>query len=711
MKLKFDDLHHCQITNSIKVKFDFFIVQGGHGFAVTLHPACPMFHRALKVRHDNTLQQCVDCDETVTNKASYEYICVWERIKAQLESTACGPQLRDYYQSMLVEVFSEEQCEYSDFHSGSIFKEVVDQLGGLYNVMDDIFLSLSADGVQPFKSDDYSCWPVVATVLNLPPSERYKSKNLLPLLIIPGPTNPKNLTSFIEPFLDELESLSRDGRMVRLYSGECRRVRVHLLFVLADLPAMKKLTHLKGHNGLVPCRFCVIRGVYTSHVYFPSVIESPMNAASGRKRRRKSTKTLWDPARLPIRTDKSIRDAYSDLKIFSLTGKRKEIEYMLRNVRFATVNPSPLLKCTTLHAFASFPPDIMHLCFENIAKDIVDIWVHGSGCSSDLAYLGSSRSFQGVNRTLQNCGLGISSFLCRKPRGLHKKGKWKAAEWKYFVLSTSLVALHEWVPDSVLSGWELFVKLVHRVCQWKLSEELVEQVELLSQEFFRHFTEQYYQTRPDRIYLCKYVYYLLLHLADSIRQCGPISLLAQWSMENFAGQLKKVTHAKDRFAEVAREKLKHQSAAALYSRRSQVQIPFLFEEENECSVAPNLRAKSTFADLDSFEIQQPCHLSTVDDAQEKLFPGLRNMLKRYYVNAMNISSIRAAELLRKHPEVVIWDRLYDEKTSLLIQRCIEGLEKIRRMNEQVASSQGIFGKTAVRYVCPMEKQLDFWSST
>ena len=96
---------------------------------------------------------------------------------------------------------------------------------------------------------------------------------------------------------------------------------------------------------------------------------------------------------------------------------------MLRNVGFATLDTSSLLKCRTLHAFASFPPDIMHLLFENIAKDIIDIWVHGSWSTSDLAYLGSSGAFRDVYRTLLNCGSGISSFLCRKPRGLHKKGK------------------------------------------------------------------------------------------------------------------------------------------------------------------------------------------------------------------------------------------------------------------------------------------------
>lgn len=73
------------------------------------------------------------------------------------------------------------------------------------------------------------------------------------------------------------------------------------------------------------------------------------------------------------------------------------------------------------------------------------------------------------------------------------------------------------------------------------------------------------------------------------------------------------------------------------------------------------------ADLDGFERHHPSQLSTIDDAQEKSFPGLRNMLKRYYINALNISSSRAAKLLQKHPKVVIWDRLYDEKTSLLME--------------------------------------------
>ena len=283
---------------------------------------------------------------------------------------------------------------------------------------------------------------------------------------------------------------------------------------------------------------------------------------------------------------------------------------------------------------------------------------------SDLGYLRPSSVFQGVNKTLINCGSGIASDLCRKPRGLHQKGKWKAAEWKYFVLSTSLVALHEWIPEDVLDGWSLLVSLVHRVCQWGLNEHLVDEIETLAVKFFKHLSDHYYKLRRERIHLCKYVYHLTLHLAENIRTCGPISLLAQWAMENFAGELKRMTHAKDLFAESAREKIKYQAASILYAAKQNLEIPSLYNADEHVPVSGNLRLTSNLEDLDGYELQHPRYSSTVFDAQEEWFPGLVRLLRRYYVNAFGISEQEAGSVVRKNRDIFIWERLHDEKTAL-----------------------------------------------
>lgn len=46
----------------------------------------------------------------------------------------------------------------------------------------------------------------------------------------------------------------------------------------------------------------------------------------------------------------------------------------------------------------------------------------------------------------------ISSERARRPLSLEKRKRWKANEWKMFVLSTSLVVMHGWVAEDVLSG-------------------------------------------------------------------------------------------------------------------------------------------------------------------------------------------------------------------------------------------------------------------
>lgn len=137
--------------------------------------------------------------------------------------------------------------------------------------------------MQPFRSDNYIYCIALFVIVNLLLGIRFRAKRLLLLLLIAGPNESKDLTSFLRPFLTEIQSLSTGGKNAELWNGERRRVRVHLLFTLADLLAMNKLTHLKGPNGLVPCRVCLINGFHVQHCYFPPVLSG--HEESGARRR------------------------------------------------------------------------------------------------------------------------------------------------------------------------------------------------------------------------------------------------------------------------------------------------------------------------------------------------------------------------------------------------------------------------------------------
>lgn len=127
--------------------------------------------------------------------------------------------------------------------------------------------------MQPFKSTPYDMWPFLCMIIKLEPSKRVNTVNMLPLLCVPVPRAPKDLVSFLDPFIEEMHELS-SGRECVLWNGDRVVVRCHLLFICGDLPAIAKLCHLKGSNGYSPCRYCNVTGIANPlrnhHVYYPS---------------------------------------------------------------------------------------------------------------------------------------------------------------------------------------------------------------------------------------------------------------------------------------------------------------------------------------------------------------------------------------------------------------------------------------------------------
>ncbi|GAA0171654.1 hypothetical protein LIER_25637 [Lithospermum erythrorhizon] len=54
----------------------------------------------------------------------------------------------------------------------------------------------------------YSCWPVMICVYNLPPGLCMKDPYMLLTLILPGPDSPgKDINVYLSPLIDELKSL------------------------------------------------------------------------------------------------------------------------------------------------------------------------------------------------------------------------------------------------------------------------------------------------------------------------------------------------------------------------------------------------------------------------------------------------------------------------------------------------------------------------
>jgi hypothetical protein len=131
-------------------------------------------------------------------------------------------------------------------------------------------LGLSSDGFNPFGdlSSRYSCWPVILTTYNLPPSLCMSKENLMLTLLIPGPKQPGNdIDVYLEPLIEDLKELWING--VSAYDAFTKSVfnlKAILMWTINDFPAYGNLSGYST-KGKKACPVC---GVQTSSTWLPN---------------------------------------------------------------------------------------------------------------------------------------------------------------------------------------------------------------------------------------------------------------------------------------------------------------------------------------------------------------------------------------------------------------------------------------------------------
>ena len=92
----------------------------------------------------------------------------------------------------------------------------------------------------PFKHVEYSAGVIYLDIANLPRSERYKIENVIIVVVLPGPKEPKkHMNSYLKPLVDELLQLWKGTYLTA--PGVFVPIRCALLCVSCDLPATRKV--------------------------------------------------------------------------------------------------------------------------------------------------------------------------------------------------------------------------------------------------------------------------------------------------------------------------------------------------------------------------------------------------------------------------------------------------------------------------------------
>jgi hypothetical protein len=334
----------------------------------------------------------------------------------------------------------------------------------------DIALGFATDGFAPFKRRKLTAWILLVFNYNIPPEQRFQKDNILCVGIIPGPKKPWDADSFIYPLVNELLELAAGVSTYDALSRSRFDLHAYVITVFGDIPAVAMLMHMKGHNGLHPCRMCNIHGVRN-----PDSQKTTLYVPLSRRNLPTSADVdEYRPEELPLRTHDEFMAQAKKVESADTEVRREELAkaYGIKGI--------PVLSYLgSLRFPRSFPYDFMHLIWENIIPNLVLFWSgRFKGMDEGQPYVLSPRIWQVVGTTSTAATRTIpSSFGASIPNPATDCSSFTSSTWSVWSLFVAPTVLRGRFPDDrYYKHFCSLVKILNLCLQFKISEEDLDEI-------------------------------------------------------------------------------------------------------------------------------------------------------------------------------------------------------------------------------------------
>ncbi|OBZ79028.1 hypothetical protein A0H81_01464 [Grifola frondosa] len=401
--------------------------------------------------------------------------------------------------------------EYSDlFHGVDILEAIAEDRIR----REDMVLMFSVDGAQLYQSKLSDCWVYIWMVLDYAPDVRYKKEHIIPGGVIPGPSKPKNLDSFLFPGLYHIAALQNEGGLWLWDALPKRKYqsRPFLALATADGPAMAMISGMVGHFGAYGCRLkCQQKGRRKEHGnhYYPACLKPLDQDVPGSN--------------------------HDDINIYNVHPES------LRETSQSGLDPRYRLSIPAL-----FPADLMHLASFNITDLMVSLWRGTMSCDNnddirswDFAVLRDSALWSLHGQEVAAATPYLPGSFDRPPRNPAEKinSGYKAVEYLNWIYGLAPGLLYGILP---FHYWQHFCKLVYGIRslhQRSITRGELEQAKQALAVFVDEFEKFYYQRKASRLHFCRQSLHALSHLADQVTRTGPPMYMTQFPMERMLGDL------------------------------------------------------------------------------------------------------------------------------------------------------------------------------
>ena len=242
-------------------------------------------------------------------------------------------------------------------------------------------LQVNIDGLPVFKSSNTQVWPILAVIRELPTRDPFV------VGIFCGASKPADVSEYLSDFVQEVKRLETEGAEI---GGT--KFSVTIQSFICDAPARSFLKCTKSHNGYYGCDRCCQKGLYQEHcMTYPEIDSAP-------------------------RTDVQFNEM------------KDENHHMC---------PSPLAELN-IGLVSGFVLDYMHLVCLGATRRLLNLWLRGS-----LKFRISATKAAVLSQVMLSLNAYLPVEFPRKLRALREIDRWKATEFRMFLLYIGPVVLKD----------------------------------------------------------------------------------------------------------------------------------------------------------------------------------------------------------------------------------------------------------------------------
>ncbi|KYN02340.1 hypothetical protein ALC62_06834 [Cyphomyrmex costatus] len=361
------------------------------------------------------------------------------------------------------------------FHYG-LLKGIIDELRSHVDhseILDKIYIDIGIDGLPIAKSSRSQLWPILGKISNT-----VSKWNPFIIGVYHGNAKPSSVSEYLKNFITESKKLIEEGfQYVEKHS------KVVINAVICDTPARSYVKCVKSHNAHFGCGLCIQESEYLhNRVLFTDLDSSE-------------------------RTDDNFH-------------RRSYEEHHIGNSPFELIN----LKMVT-----QFPLDYMHLCCLGVMKKLLVLWLRGRrDCRLTAAKIKQLSDFLIILSTW------IPKEFQRKCRNLGELDRWKATEFRLFLLYIGPVALRTILPLDYYIHFNVFNCAMRILCHPANCICNNQYAQDLLKYFVYEFKTLYGEKN------LTYNVHNLIHLSNDVLIYGSLDKFSAFPFENFMQKLKKL---------------------------------------------------------------------------------------------------------------------------------------------------------------------------